>query len=145
MLSLKSNLEDVPLPPSPIIGFGQISDLDIFIFLNGPHKFDSSLFFALYLPLAIKLTFLMHCKLRLGALLRPCNGLILHNLLLWKGCFQITNLQAVTCWRFWKLICKCVTSAVLGLQCCSSSHQPSSCPFCPTPHLYWTPPSPVSA
>lgn len=78
----KIKLGRCPPPPSPIIGFGQISDLDIFIFLNGPHKFDSSLFFALYLPLAIKLTFLMHCKLRLGALLRPCNGLILHNLLL---------------------------------------------------------------
>lgn len=30
VLSLKSKLEDVPHPFTPIIGFGQISDLDIF-------------------------------------------------------------------------------------------------------------------
>lgn len=51
MLSLKSNLEDAPppIPPPHIIGFDQISELDIlFIFKNSPLKFDSS-FFCLFL------------------------------------------------------------------------------------------------
>lgn len=79
----KIKLGRCPLPPSLIIGFGQISDLDIYfktVHMNLiiPYFMPSICHFPFSIPL-------MHCKLRLG-LTRPCKVSVC-NELPGKGCF----------------------------------------------------------